>query len=156
MIFFINRCKNRNCPLLKLHFQPSTIIIIHWRACIKGSFPPTRPIWLSKWISIISSSSVALALLKSLGTSYGRAGFWPATESKITKKLKLSLLCPFPASHPFPVQFSHHYQIESHTVRRAMGQAPAPRSGSVDEELLGSQQREHMQWMLVVYCWASV
>lgn len=38
MVFFTNRCKNRNCPLLKNStLQPSTVLI-HWIACRRGSF----------------------------------------------------------------------------------------------------------------------
>lgn len=59
---------------------------------------------------------------------------------------------PWPHQDPFSVQFSRHYPTESRTVRRAVGQALAPRSCSVGEELLGSQKRGHMQSVLVAYC----
>lgn len=85
--FFTNRCKNRNCPLLKNStFQPSTIIIIHWIACIKGRF-----LFSSKWIFIISSSLCPWIFWKVFGHSHRKAGFWPVIKMKPPETGALSL-----------------------------------------------------------------
>lgn len=100
--------------------QPSSVTI-HWIAYIWRQVPPS-PIWFSKRISIISSS-VALALLRSLWAQIigGQNFFFFNLQLKPNS-------C---------ARFSHHCQTVSHTALREVGQVPAPRCGSVDEELLG-------------------
>lgn len=145
MVFFTNRCKNKNCPLLKKTLQLSTVII-HWIACIGGRFFLFLffffPFDFSKWISIISSSSVALALLRSLWAQIigGQIFFY----------LQLK-----PKPECSPVQLSRHCQTVSRTALRGAGPAPAPRCGSVDAELPGWWLTGHRRSELAGYCSAS-
>lgn len=98
MVFFTNRCKNRNCPLFKNSTsQPSTIIIVHWIACIKGSFlygffPFDSPNEFPSFLHHLWAGSPE----KSQGISHRRAGFWPATKKLNHQKLEIPLLHPVP------------------------------------------------------------
>lgn len=70
---------------------------------------------------------MALALLRSLWAQImgGQNNFLKKSSIK-TKARALS-----------HAQLSRHYQTVSHTALRGAGQAPSPRCGSVDVELLG-------------------
>lgn len=77
MVFFTNRCKNKNCPLLKKTLQLSTVKI-HWTACIRGRF---FVCFFSIWFFQMNFHHFFLIRgpgfpEKSLGTNHRRADFF--------------------------------------------------------------------------------
>lgn len=140
--------------LKTLHFNPPLLLSI--KLPVSEAVPPVPPPHLTLQInSIISSSSVVQALLKSL---WAQVVGWQAFDLPLKMKppkTRAPRPTPQPQRDPFCAWFSHHYPTVSRTVRRAAGQALAPRSCSAGEEPLGSQRRGHMRSGSVACCWAS-
>lgn len=128
MVFFTNRCKNKNCPLFKKLYI-STLHCYNPLKCLllEADFSPHLIFQMNFHHFFLIHGPGSLE--KSLGTNHRRAFFFFFFFFKSAIKTKARALSS--------AQLSRHYQTVSHTVLRGEGQVPAPRCGSVDVELLG-------------------
>lgn len=124
-VFFMNKCKNRNCPLFKnyistLHYYYNPLHCLYWR---QSSSPFDSP---KKFLSFLYYLRFRHSWKVSGHKSYKRAGFWSAKKNRTTKN-ESSLLIPGSAKIPsLCSSVMWQYLPASWAVLRAVGRLWLP------------------------------